>query len=164
MIVDQVRGVRSSSGAPLGRRVMVTAEPPKLGREGSIPSRPADGTIVQPGERYPRTVEIGVRVPVAPLNGPMLVGYQSATLNLPTCALCPFQSAPPRRARESGRSGTATQIQAPTSPWGRSSIGRASDWQSEGSRFDPGRLHCKTKRTRKKKRINLMSDTSDVNR
>src|SRR5258705_8544573 len=100
----------------MGRRVMVTAEPPKLQREGSIPSRPAIGAIVQPGEHYPRTVEIGVRVPAAPLNGPILVGYQPA--RLPHSTPCPFDHS-----------------------WGRSSIGRASDWQSEGSRFDPGRLH-----------------------
>lgn len=26
-------------------------------------------------------------------------------------------------------------------PWGRSSVGRVSEWHSEGRRFDPDRLH-----------------------
>ena len=58
-----------ASRAITGRRVTVTDGPPKPGREGSIPSRPArSGVIVQSGERYPRTVETGVRLPVAPQN------------------------------------------------------------------------------------------------
>src|SRR6185503_5701908 len=78
----------------MGCRVMVTAEPPKLQREGPIPSHPAmpgmPGTIVQPGEHYLRTVEIGVRVPVVPPNGPKLVGYQPGNLTQSPRATCPF--------------------------------------------------------------------------
>ena len=33
--------------------------------------------------------------------------------------------------------------------WGRSSAGRASDWQSEGQRFDPVRLHQNQKNSLK---------------
>jgi hypothetical protein len=46
LVVSQLRGVRFPYGAPMGCRVMATFEPPKLGREGSIPSQPANSRIL----------------------------------------------------------------------------------------------------------------------
>src|SRR5262249_22369579 len=45
---------------------MVTREPPKLPREGSIPSRPARWGDSSTGELYLCTVEIGVPFPAHP--------------------------------------------------------------------------------------------------
>ena len=105
MIVDQVRGVRSSSGALW------------------------NGAVFQPGESYPRTVGIGVRVPVAPPGRAGGRGYLPARQTSTHGAVV----RPPIRRR-----GAALW---PPSPWDRSSPGRAPDRQSGGSRFDPDRFH-----------------------
>jgi hypothetical protein len=58
----------------MGCRVMATDEPPKLGREGSIPSQPANTRHVSWGdistaESCFRTAGIRVQLPVAPPRG-----------------------------------------------------------------------------------------------
>jgi hypothetical protein len=123
LIVDQVRGVRSSSGAPAGLSFLL------------------HGAIFQPGESYPRTVGIGVRVPAAPPGRAGFRGLTSAkhTPRTPPLFVRRFtaEGGWPRGSRSRAIRGGGR----PPSSWDRSSTGRAPDRQSGGSRFDSDRFH-----------------------
>jgi hypothetical protein len=115
-------------------------------RRSSVP-----GAICQPGDSYPRTVGIGVRVPVAPPGRAVAHGLAACLSRVlaqpPTSDLCSsadLQDSPPR-------CGWPGEAGAPLL-WGRSSSGRVPDWQSGGSRFDPDRFHHRHMLLRPRKR------------
>ncbi len=121
MIVDQVRGVRSSSGAPLGVLSWGDISTGRL-----LPSHGRDR-----GSSPRRSTRTSRSSWVTPLQTPHLRHL--------------FVRRLPAEAR------SATGIAKPAIPermvgsppsWDRSSLGRAPAWHAGGSRFDPGRLHC----------------------